>query len=95
MRAVLAVALCGLFLVAIADPSCSDKAGNPCSWQNSCPTCNRLNIKSLTLHVITGNALAVPSAFFACIFWVQPSTLLGLFWLFHSSRLDFYGSILL
>ena len=54
LRAIVAVVIVVCAASVIADMSCSDKAGNPCTWENSCTQCNRLAFSTLELHVVTG-----------------------------------------
>lgn len=54
--------LFGLAAVACAQ-SCSDKAGNACTWTTTCSSCTRLIVQNVTLKAVTGEAHA-PA--FAC-----------------------------
>ena len=54
----------GLVLAAVAaavaaDGSCSDQPGNPCTWVNSCDTCDRMAFTSLVMHAVTGELQGV------------------------------------
>jgi hypothetical protein len=51
---VVVVVLAAVTALAAAQGSCSDQAGNPCNWVNSCDTCDRMAFSSLVMHAITG-----------------------------------------